>query len=127
VADFIKVDSDQLNNNAETLRRDAHAMQEFFSQVYGALSKHDPSKGGGDDVGKAIGIKYFENANQLLHAAGISALLLLDIADLATKGAANAQEVELWLEKINRDLSLGDSKLPLTPGPFDGAGGNHRR
>src|SRR5689334_19362843 len=114
VADFIKVDSDQLSNNADILRRDAHAMQEYFQQVYNALAPHDPSKGGGDDVGKAIGAQYFDNANQLLHAAGISALLLIDIADLATQGSLNAQEVELWLEKINRDLSLGDSKLPIT-------------
>jgi hypothetical protein len=127
VADQIKVDSIQLKNAADVLRRDAKSMQTYLHDIYGALSQHDPSKGGGDEVGRAIGEQYFVNANQLLHAAGIAALLLLDIADLATSGAQSAEEVELHLEKINRDLSVGDAKLPP---PIEGSPttpGSHRR
>jgi hypothetical protein len=76
------------------------------------MKPHDPSNGGGDEVGRAIGEQYFTNANQLLHAAGVAALLLIDIADLSTTGADNAAQIEIQLEKINRDLSIGDAKLP---------------
>jgi hypothetical protein len=127
VADQVKVDSIQLKNAADVLRRDAKSMQAYLHDIYGALSPHDPSKGGGDDVGRAIGEQYFVNANQLLHAAGVAALLLLDIADLATSGAQSAEEIELHLAKINRDLSVGDAKLPpAIKGPTT-TPGSHRR
>jgi hypothetical protein len=127
VADQIKVDSIQLKNAADVLRRDAKSMQTYLHDIYGALRPHDPSKGGGDDVGRAIGKQYFDNANQLLHAAGVAALLLLDIADLATSGAQSAEEVELYLAKINRDLSVGDAKLPPAIEAPPSNSGSHRR
>jgi hypothetical protein len=128
VADYIKVDATQLKNSAEILKRDATAMQDYLHDIYDALSPHDPSKGGGDEVGKAIGEQYFTNANQLLHAGGIAALLLIDIANLAVTGADNAEQIEIYLEKINRDLSVGDQKLPPPiKDPETGSGSPGRR
>lgn len=121
MADQIKVDWVELKHSADILRRDAHSMQDFFYDAYSALKPHDPSNGGGDEVGKAIGGQYFEQANNLLHAGGIAALLLIDIADLATSGANTGAQVERYLEKINRDLSTGDVKLP-PPLPSTGNG-----
>ncbi|HET9656789.1 MAG TPA: hypothetical protein VFP72_15660 [Kineosporiaceae bacterium] len=112
MADQIKVDASQLNANAETLKRDAAAMQDYLYQIYAAIKPHDPSNGGGDEVGKALGEQYFNNANQVLHASGVAALLLIDIANLAASGADNAAQIELLLTKINQDLSIGDAKLP---------------
>lgn len=112
MADQIKVDASQLNANAETLKRDAAAMQDYLYQIYAAIKPHDPTNGGGDEVGKALGEQYFTNANQILHAGGVAALLLVDIANLAASGADNAAQIEIALTKINEDLSVGDAKLP---------------
>jgi hypothetical protein len=67
-----------------------------------------------------IGEQYFANTGQLPPAAGVAALLLIDIADPATTGADNAAQIELSLVKINRDLGVDDAKLPP---PVDGSGG----
>jgi hypothetical protein len=81
-----------------------------------------------DVVGKAIGRQYFEHVNQLLQAAGITAMLLLEIATLSTTGTARAAEVEICLAKINLDLSVGDATLPPGDTPGDSAGpGRPRR
>jgi hypothetical protein len=112
VADQIKVDSTQLKEAASTLKHDASVMQDYLYQIFNAMKPHDPTGGGGDEVGKAIGEQYFTNANQLLHASGVAALLLIDIANLAATGADDAAKIELYLEQINRDLSVGDAKLP---------------
>jgi hypothetical protein len=112
LADQIKVDATQLQNAADVLKRDATSMQDYLHEIYNALSPHDLSNGGGDEVGKAIGEQYFSNANQLLHAAGVAAMLPIDIADLSTVGADNSAQIELYLAKINRDLSVGEAKLP---------------
>lgn len=112
MADQIKVDWVALKHSADILRRDAHSMQDYLYDVYSALKPHDPTNGGGDEVGKALGDSYFANANALLRAGGVAALLLIDIADLATSGANKAADIELHLAKINRDLSTGDVKLP---------------
>lgn len=128
VAEQIKVDSTQLKNAADLLRRDATSMQDYLHDIYSVTSPHDPSNGGGDEVGRAIGEQYFSNANQLLHAAGVAALLLIDIADLSTTGADNAAQIEVHLAKINRDLSVGDAKLPPPiSGPSTGSGAHPRR
>jgi hypothetical protein len=128
VADQIKVDATQLKNAADLLKRDATSMQNYLHDIYNAMSPHDPSNGGGDAVGKAIGEQYFTNANQLLHAAGVAAMLLIDIADLSTTGADNAAQIEIYLAKINRDLSVGDAKLPpAIEGPTTGPGSHPRK
>lgn len=127
MADEIRVNPTQLRNAASVLKHDARSMQEYLHDVYNVMSPHDPSNGGGDEVGKALGKQYFTNANQLLHAAGVAALLLIDIADLATTGADNAAQVEITLEKINRDLGVGDAKLPPPIQDPSGDIGHHRR
>lgn len=112
MGEVIKVDAGKLQHAAQVLKADANSMESFLLQVYNALKPHDPSNGGGDEVGEAIGRQYFENATSLLHSAGIAVLLLKDIADFADNGARGASEIEQLLAKINRDLSVGDAKLP---------------
>lgn len=127
MAEVIQVDTNQLRYHADILRRDANSMQEYLVQIFNALSPHDPSNGGGDEVGKALGAQYFQNANQLLHVAGIAALVLKDIADLTIAGAEYAGEVEVKLAQLIRDLGVGDPKLP-PPLPGDsGTTPGHRR